>query len=58
MSEITKELFYSIITNEDKVIKIDSRESYTDVMFCKHGVKLVRRTQNSYANYYIEDINK
>ncbi len=58
MSEITKELFYTIINSGDKNIEVISKDHYTDVIYFKYGVKLMYRSQNCTVNYYIEDINK
>ena len=58
MSEITKELFYSIINSGDKTTSVNKHELYIDVVYFKHGVKLVYRTQTTGDNYYIIDINK
>ena len=55
--EITKELFYSIINSGDVNDEVISKESYTDVIYIKHGTKLIYRSQNSTVNYYIQDIN-
>jgi hypothetical protein len=57
LAEITKELFQSIISSEDKNEEVISGELYTDVIYFKHGVKLMYRSQNGYTNYYIQDIN-
>lgn len=58
MCEITKEMFYALIDIEDRNTEVINKEAYTDVIYHKHGVKLVYRSQNGYTNYYIEDINK
>jgi len=55
--EITKELFYSVINSGDKNHEVISKETYTDVVFIKHDVKMIYRSQNGTVNYYIQDIN-
>ena len=56
-AEITKELFYTIINSGDRNVEVARMEAYTDVIYHKHGVRLLKRTQNGYCNYYIMDIN-
>ena len=58
MTEITKELFNTIVTKEDINTKVVNAEHYRDEYYFKHGVTLMYRTQNGYTNYYIQDINK
>ena len=56
--EVTEEFFYSIINSGDKNTEVINKELYTDVIYFKHGVRLLYRSQNGYTNYYIQDINQ
>jgi len=55
--EITKELFYTLVNEDSKLHLIISHDSYTDVIYIVEDVKVFKRIQNNYANYYIVDIN-
>ena len=60
MNEVTKEFFYSIINSGDRNTEVKHTEYYTDVIYIKHGVKMVYRSQwlSGTAQYYVCDINK
>ena len=56
-AEITKELFYTIVNEDTIVHEVKSATSYSDIIYIVKGTKLMRRSQQSGANYYIVDIN-
>jgi len=58
MSEITEELFYTIVNSGDRNFHVDRLESYADVWYEKHGVILFTRQQSTGNQFYIVDINK
>lgn len=53
--EVTKELF-EVITN-GRCYKVIEHDTYTDLVYRIHEVKLLCRIQPSGTNYYLEDIN-
>ena len=57
LAEITQELFYSIISTDTVIHEVDSKETYTDIIYIVGDTKLFKRSQNNYANYYVVDIN-
>jgi hypothetical protein len=56
-SEITEELFYAVKHSGIVADGVVNKAAYTDLFYIIHGVLFIARTQNGYANYYIQDIN-
>ena len=58
-SEITKELFKSIVSNDEKAINAVQLENAYKTMFFVHGVLLLRVENylSCVTQYYIQDIN-
>jgi len=57
LAEITKELFNTIITSDDKTEEIIKCSSHTKIVYYKHGVIFIKLIQASGINHYIQDIN-
>lgn len=59
MCEITKELFYKIVSSDDKVNVVINRELFTDIIYKIEGVTIKQRVNHASGviQHFIIDIN-
>jgi len=58
MCEITREAYMALIKSDDRIADTIIKDLYMDIIYHKHGMRIVHRVQSSATQYYIVDINR